>query len=130
MRKPVLAIRAVWSAPFFWLPRQYSTSSFYIQNLKPLASFCSWAVWFQSYLVENPEDRFSRDKAYVYPKVHLPGKKKKKNNKKKNRNKLSALSDEKEMFETHTHRKADKSNTMLKNWPSSRENLSSGFPTR
>ena len=30
----------------------------------PLASFCSWADQFESYLVENPEDRFSRDEAY------------------------------------------------------------------
>ena len=35
-------------------------SSFYIQNFKPLASLCSWADWFESYLVKNPEDRFSR----------------------------------------------------------------------
>ena len=28
-----------------------------------LASLCSWADWFESYLVKNPEDRFSRDEA-------------------------------------------------------------------
>ena len=27
-----------------------------------LASLCSWAGRFESYLVENPEDRFSHDK--------------------------------------------------------------------
>ena len=32
-----------------------------MQNLKPLASLCSWAGRFESYLVENPEDRFSSD---------------------------------------------------------------------
>ena len=47
------------------LPRQYNTSSFYIQNLKPLASFCSWVGRFVSYLVANPEDRFSRDEAHM-----------------------------------------------------------------
>ena len=31
-----------------------------------LAFFCSWAGQFESYLVENPEDRFSRDKADMY----------------------------------------------------------------
>ena len=40
-------------------------SSFYIQNFKTLASFCSWADLFVSYLVENPEDRFSCDKAHL-----------------------------------------------------------------
>ena len=40
-----------------------NTSSFYIRNFKPLASFWSGACWFESYLVENPEDRFPRDEA-------------------------------------------------------------------
>ena len=43
--------------------RCLDTSSFYIQNFKPLASLCSWAGRFESYLVANPEDRFSRDVA-------------------------------------------------------------------
>ena len=30
-----------------------------------LSSLCSWADWFESYLVENPEDRFSHDVAQV-----------------------------------------------------------------
>ena len=33
-----------------------------MQNLKPLASLCSWAGRFESYLVANPE-RFSCDEA-------------------------------------------------------------------
>ena len=33
---------------------------------KPLGSFCSCAGQFESYLVENPEDRFSRDEAHIY----------------------------------------------------------------
>ena len=38
-----------------------------------MAVFCNWADWFESFMVENPEDRFSCDKAqnlkvyfYVY----------------------------------------------------------------
>ena len=30
-----------------------------------LASLCSWAVWFELYLVANGEDRFSRDEAHM-----------------------------------------------------------------
>ena len=55
---PYRSIRAVWS-----LRRRYNISSFYIQNFKTLASLCSWPGRFESHLVENPEDRFSRDKA-------------------------------------------------------------------
>ena len=46
------------------LPRQYTISSFYIRNFKPLARFCGRAGRLESYLVENPEDRFSRDEAH------------------------------------------------------------------
>ena len=45
------------------LLRYYNTYTWSIQNLKNLASLCSWAGQFESYLVENPEDRFSRDEA-------------------------------------------------------------------
>ena len=47
----------------FSLPREYNTSACYIQNFKTLASFWSWATRFESQLVGNPEDRFSRDEA-------------------------------------------------------------------
>ena len=42
-------------------------SSFYIRNFKSLAGFCGCAGRFaiESYLVENPEDRFSRDEAHL-----------------------------------------------------------------
>ena len=75
MRKPVYAIceqqrrrSACASAQSdqrlcYSLPRWYNTFSFYIQNFKPLASLCSWAGRFESYLVANPEDRFSHDVA-------------------------------------------------------------------
>ena len=40
-------------------------SRFYIQNFKPLASFCGCAGQLESYLAENPEDRFSHDVAHL-----------------------------------------------------------------
>ena len=39
--------------------------SCYIQSFKILASFCSWAGWFESYLSKIPEDTFSRDVAHL-----------------------------------------------------------------
>ena len=48
------------------LPRQYNISSFYIRNFKLLARFWSWAGRFESYLVANPEDRFSHAFIHVY----------------------------------------------------------------
>ena len=47
------------------LPEYYNTSSFYIRNFKPLPSFCGCAGQFVSYLVANPEDRFSGDQAHT-----------------------------------------------------------------
>ena len=44
---------------------KYNTSSFCIQNFKTLDCLCSWAGRFESYLVANPEDRFSRDEAQL-----------------------------------------------------------------
>ena len=52
------------------LPRQSNTTSFYIQNFKPLASFCGWAGRFESYLVEKPQDRFYHDVAqFIYSRL-------------------------------------------------------------
>ena len=45
------------------------TLSFYIRNFKTLASFCGCADRFVSYLVENPEDRFSRGVAHMETKL-------------------------------------------------------------
>ena len=36
-----------------------------MQNFKTLASLCSWAGRFESYLVANPEKRFSHDEAHL-----------------------------------------------------------------
>ena len=47
------------------LLRSCNSSSLYIQNFKPLPSFCGCAGQFESYLVANPKDRFSRDKAQM-----------------------------------------------------------------
>ena len=79
MRKPVLAIcekQRCRSACAFAqsdqhlccsLLRQYNTWTYtcLIQNFKTLTSLWSWAGWFESYPVANPEDRFSRDVAYI-----------------------------------------------------------------
>ena len=37
-----------------------------IAEISRLASLYSWAGWFESYLVANPEDRFSRDGAHIF----------------------------------------------------------------
>ena len=37
-----------------------------MRNSMTLASLRSWADRFESYLVENPEDRFSHDKGHIY----------------------------------------------------------------
>ena len=43
----------------------YNICSFYMQKLKTLASLCCWAGRWESYLVGNPEDRFSHDVAHI-----------------------------------------------------------------
>ena len=78
MRKPVFAIceqqrrrSACASAQSdqrlcFSLPSWYKSSSFYIQNFKPLPSFCGCESQFESTLVGNLEDRFSCDEALMF----------------------------------------------------------------
>ena len=44
---------------------KYNTSTCYSRNFKTLASLISWAGRFESYLVANPKDRFSRDVAQI-----------------------------------------------------------------
>ena len=51
------------------LPRWNNISSVYIQNSKLLASICGCAGRLKSYLVENPENRFSRDAAQLNLKI-------------------------------------------------------------
>ena len=53
------------------LPRSYNIYRFYIGNFMPLARVCGCAGQFVSYLVENPEDRFSRDEAQMVVNVAL-----------------------------------------------------------
>ena len=48
------------------LSRQYNTSSFYIQNLKPLPSSCGCAGRFESIRSQTPRDRFSRDEPHIF----------------------------------------------------------------
>ena len=43
----------------FSLPRQCNISSFYMQNLKPPASLCSWEGQFESYWLQTPKTGFS-----------------------------------------------------------------------
>ena len=49
------------------LPRQHNACSYrcYIQNIKTLASFCSWAGRFESCLVAHPRRQVSRDIAHL-----------------------------------------------------------------
>ena len=77
MRKPVFAIceqqrrRSACTSMqsdqhlYYLLHRWKKTSSTYIQNFKSLASLCGRAGEFESYLVGNPEDRFSHDVAHI-----------------------------------------------------------------
>ena len=41
-------------------------STVYIRNVKPLPSFFDCTGRFVTYLVANPEDRFSRDEAHIF----------------------------------------------------------------
>ena len=51
---------------------KYHTKACYKRNFIFLASLCSWAGWFESLFVGNPEDRFSRDEAQTYSKSGSP----------------------------------------------------------
>ena len=45
---------------------KYHIQTCYEQNFKFLASLCSWAGWFESHFVRNPEDRFSSIAAHIW----------------------------------------------------------------
>ena len=47
------------------LPGHYNIYNFYNRNFKPLPSFCGCTGRFVSYLVANPQDRFSLDEAQI-----------------------------------------------------------------
>ena len=49
---------------------KYRITSCYERNFNYLTSLCSWADWFQSNFVGNPEDRVSRVPAHTYEPVH------------------------------------------------------------
>ena len=68
MRKPALSYANNKGADqrlCYSLRRQYNTSTCYSRNFKTLARLWRWAGRLESYLVQNPEDRFSRDKAHM-----------------------------------------------------------------
>ena len=69
MRKPVYECSLI--STFVVRCLEYNTSSFYIHNFKPLASFCGCADRVESTLVANPENRFSRDEAHFNKKSTL-----------------------------------------------------------
>ena len=48
------------------LLRQYNICSCYVLNFKTIASLCGCAGRFESYLVANYEDRFSRDEVHFF----------------------------------------------------------------
>ena len=48
------------------LSGKYSSRPCFMQNFNILASFCSLADWFESYLVWNMEDRFFPVEAHLY----------------------------------------------------------------
>ena len=60
-----LRIHTVWSASLLFTAWIEYISTCYIQNFKPLPSFCGCAGQFESYLVANPKDRFSCDVVHI-----------------------------------------------------------------
>ena len=55
------------------LLRQYDMYTCSIKSFKILASFCSWAGWFKSYLVAKPEDMFPDDVTHIMMKKRKLG---------------------------------------------------------
>ena len=47
------------------LSGKYHMYTCYRRNFNSLASLCSWGDWFETCLVGNPKDRFSRDVAHT-----------------------------------------------------------------
>ena len=61
----VICVVVFWQNGLFYRQQIAYTSTCYSRNFKTVASLCSWAGWFESYLVENPEDRFSHVEAHM-----------------------------------------------------------------
>ena len=51
----------------YWLFGKYHILTCYGRNFSFLASLCSWAGWFESHFVGNPEDRFCRVESHIQP---------------------------------------------------------------
>ena len=56
----------IWSAPLLFVAWIVWIPPLTIAKISDLASLISWAGRFESYLVANPEDRFSSDGAHLY----------------------------------------------------------------
>ena len=66
-RQPAsLRIRTVWSAPLlfaYWKVPYLDLLQ--AKSFSLIAGLCSWADWFESHFVGNPEDRVSRVAAHI-----------------------------------------------------------------
>ena len=51
--------------PCYLLNGKYYSWTFYKRNFIFLASICSWAGWFESHFLGQPEDRFCRNEAQI-----------------------------------------------------------------
>ena len=51
---------------------KYNISAYYKRNFIFLSSLCSWAGWFDSHFVRNPEDRFCPDEAHIRNECMIP----------------------------------------------------------
>ena len=60
-----LLISPVWSAPLLFTNWKILYLNLLQEKFQFLASLCSWAGWFKSHMVGNPEDRFSRVTAHL-----------------------------------------------------------------
>ena len=65
MRRPACAYAQSDQRLCYSLIVKYHIQAWYKRNFNFLASLCSWAGWFESRFVGNPEDRFCRDEAHI-----------------------------------------------------------------
>ena len=59
--------------PLNILSSVYDSKTFCKQSFNILVHLCSWADWFEPYLVANPEDRTSHVAAHLSTKIYIPG---------------------------------------------------------